>query len=144
MKFTVKSYKLTKIKNYFKTSNFFFLANTITPKNNIKTAQELKKSNINYYKLYNTLTKRILKNSIYSNYQPLINSLVMIVIPQDNTNIKPRINELIVLLCVKLNNKIYSTDQIRSTIKFYYNEDYFNLIKTSKTSLKKIELFNIN
>ena len=144
MKFTVKSYKLTKIENYFKTSNFFFLANTITPKNNIKTAQELKKLNINYYKLYNTLTKRILKNSIYHNYRPLINSLVMIIIPQDNKNIKPRTNELITLLSVKLNNKIYPTNILRLTIKFNYKDDYLNLVKTSKIALKQIELFNIN
>jgi|JI61114BRNA_FD_contig_121_56663_length_8984_multi_7_in_0_out_0_8 hypothetical protein len=144
MKFTVKSYKLTKIENYFKISNFFFLANTITPKNNIKTAQELKKSNLNYYKLYNTLTKRIIKNSIFYNYQPLINGLIMIVIPQDNKNIKPRINEFIILLGVKLNNKIYSVDQIRSIIKFDFKKDYLNLIKASKVTLKQIELFFVN
>lgn len=144
MKFTVKSYKLTKIGNYFKISNFFFLANTITPKNNIKTAQELKKLNINYYKLYNTLTRRIFKNSIYHNYQPLVNSLVMVIIPQGNKNIKPRINELITLLSVKLNNKIYSTNQIQPTIKFNYRDDYLNLMKTSKIALKQMELFNIN
>jgi len=68
----------------------------------------------------------------------------MIVIPQDNKNIKPRINEFIILLGVKLNNKIYSVDQIRSIIKFDFKKDYLNLIKASKVTLKQIELFFVN
>ena len=68
----------------------------------------------------------------------------MIIIPQDNKNIKPRTNELITLLSVKLNNKIYPTNILRLTIKFNYKDDYLNLVKTSKIALKQIELFNIN
>lgn len=144
MKFTVKNYKLTKIKNYFKKSNFLFLASTITPKNNIKTAQEFKKLNLNYYKLYNTVTKRVLINSIYHNYQSLINSLVMVAVPHKNKSIKPPISDLIILLGIKLNNIIYSTNQIHSTVKFNYNEDYINVMKTLKFTLKPTKVFNIN
>ena len=144
MKFTVKTYKLTKIKNYFKTSNLLFLPNTITQRNNIKTAQELKKLNIIWYRLYNTLTKRILKNSIHCNYQPLINSLTMSVIPQKYEDINARENKRITILSVKLNNKIYLIDQIQLTIKFDYKYDYLNTVKTLKFALKQIKLFNIN
>lgn len=144
MKFTVKNYKLTKIKKYFKNYNFFFLANTITPKNNINTAQELKKLNLNCYKVHNNLTIRIIINSIYYNYQPLINSLIMIAVPQKNESIKPHISEFITLLGVKLNNKIYSANQLNSTIKFNYSEDYLSIIKTLKISLKPTKIFNTN
>ena len=140
MKFTVKNYKLLKINNYFKNYNFFFLTNTLTSKDSIKVAQESKKLNLNYYKLYNNLTKQILMNSIYYNYQFVINGLVMIVIP--NNNIKLQTDELDTLLGVKLNNKMYLLNQFDSTIKFNYNKNYISLIKIFKMTLKSIKVFN--
>ena len=120
------------------------MANTITPKNNINTAQELKKLNLNCYKVHNYLTVRIVINSIYYNYQPLINSLIMIAVPQKDENIKPHRSEFVTLLGVKLNNKIYSANQLNSNIKFNYNEDYLSIIKTLKISLKPTKIFNTN
>ena len=146
VKFTIKTYKLSKIKKHFKKSHFFFLYNTITPKNNIKTTQELKKLDLKYYKLYNTLTRQTLKNSIYQNYQPLINGLVMLVLPRTtiNLNTLAHLNDIVTLTGIKINNKIYSTKQINPFIKFEYVKDYTNLVKTIKSSLKQLKNFSLN
>ena len=108
MQFTVKTYKHLTLKTYFKKFRFFFLYNTIIQKNNFKITQELKKLELKYCKLYNTLTVLIMYNSIYRNYISLINGLIMIVLPKITMNLNTllQFNDIVTLVGVKVNNKL--------------------------------------
>jgi hypothetical protein len=141
VKFTVKTYKHTALKICFKKFRFFFLYNTIIQKNNFKITQELKNLDLKYCKLYNTLTIIILRNSIYRNYTSLINGLVMIVLPKTTLNLKilAQFNDIVTLVGVKINNKIYSIKQINLIIKFKYKKDSLNLVKTISLSLRALK-----
>jgi hypothetical protein len=138
VKFTVKTYKHLTLKTYFKKFRFFFLYNTIIQKNNFKITQELKKLELKYCKLYNTLTVLIMQNSIYRNYTSLINGLIMIVLPTISMNINTLVQfkDIITLVGLKINNKLYSSNQINFIVKFEYIKDSLNLIKTVKLSLR--------
>ena len=138
MKFTVKTYKHLTLKTYFKKFRFFFLYNTIIQKNNFKITQELKKLELKYCKLYNTLTVLIMYNSIYRNYISLINGLIMIVLPKITMNLNTllQFNDIVTPVGVKVNNKLYSSKQINLIIKFEYLKDSLSLIKTVKLSLR--------
>ena len=119
MKFELKSYKVLKIKYYLKQNNFFFFfaIASLNLKNWVLIEQALKKSNLKYYRLINTITKKLLKKSIYKNYCLIINSLTMFVnSKQITTELKNWINleNFLSLLCVKLNNKMYSVAQLKT------------------------------
>lgn len=119
--------------------------NTITPKNSIRIMQELKRLDLNHYKLSNTMAKQILNSSIYQNYSSLISSFVMLIFP--NTTVK--INKLkyfknmVTFLGIKFNNKIYTFKNIYLETKFEFNNDYWNLVICSKFYLKPFINFQI-
>lgn len=144
MKLNIKNYKLLKTKKIFKRASFFLLYNTATPTNNIKIDQELKKLNLTYYKLHNNLTKQIFKNSIYINYQPLLNGLTILIFPKTPINLKElkKLNGILTLTGVKINNKIYPISNIESLNNLKYDKIYLNLLKTLKTSLKSIKVLS--
>ena len=145
MKFTVKTYKHLTLKIYFKKFRFFFLYNTIVQKNNFKTLQELKNLELKHYKLYNTLTVIIMQNSIYRNYTSLINGLMMLVLSKTtmHLNTLAQFNDIITLVGVKINNKIYSIKQINLVIEFKYIKDSLDLIRTVKLSLRVLKFSNL-
>ena len=144
MEFTLKAYKLSKIKNYFKEYHFFFIYNTFIQKNDIKITQELKKLNLKSSKLYNTLTKLILKKSIYQKYLSIIRGLVSLMLPKTFINLTTLaiLSETVTLLGLKINNKIYSKEQISFILKFDYSTNLLNLTKTFHVFLSFIKLFN--
>jgi hypothetical protein len=145
VRFSVKTYKHLALKTYFKKFRFFFLYNTIVQKNNFKIPQELKNLELKHCKLYNTLTIIIMQNSIYRNYTSLINGLVMIVIPKNtmNLNTLAQFNDTVTLVGVKINNKIYSINQLNLVIKFKYMKDSLDFIKTVKLSLRVLKFSNL-
>ena len=144
VKFSIKTYKLSKIENQFKHNHFFFVCNTTTTKNNIETTQKLKKLNLQPYGLYKTLTRRVFLDSIYVNHMFLINGLVMLVIPETTLTSTTllQLNDIVTVVGVKINSKIYSITQLNSLTKFKYNEDCVNLIQTLRASLKTVKIFN--
>jgi hypothetical protein len=146
VKFNIKTYKLSKIESNFRQNNFFLLCNTKTTKNNLQTTQKLKKLNLKSYKLYKTLTQRIFKDSIYGNQKFLMNGLVMLVIPEAvlTLNTLSQLNEVAAVIALKVNNKIYSIEQLNSIIKFKYNNDSANLLRTMKICLKPLKIINYN
>ena len=145
VKFTVKTYKYLTLKTYFKKFRFFFLYNTTIQKNNFKITQELKKLELKYWKLYNTLTVLIMQTSIYRNYTSLINGLVMIVRPNVSMtlNTLAQFNDILTLVGIKVNNKLYSSKQINLIIEFEYIKDFLGLIKTAKFSLRVLKFSNL-
>ena len=144
VKFTVKTYKHLTLKTYFKKFRFFFLYNTIIQKHNFKITQELKKLEFKYCKLYNTITALIMQNSIYRNYTSLINGLIMIVLPKISMNLNTlaQFNDIVTLVGIKVNNKLYSNKQVNLIIKFEYIKDSLSLIKTVKQSLRVLKFSN--
>ena len=146
MKFSIKTYKLIKIKNYLKESAMLLFYNTITPKNSIRIMQELKRLDLNHYKLSNTMAKQILNSSIYQNYSSLISSFVMLIFPKKTINLNKLkyFNSTVTFLGIKMNNKIYTFKNIFLETKYEFNKDYFNLAMLSKFSLKTLLQLKIN
>ena len=65
----------------------------------------------------------------------------MIVLPKTTLNLKilAQFNDIVTLVGVKINNKIYSIKQINLIIKFKYKKDSLNLVKTISLSLRALK-----
>lgn len=142
VKFTSKDYKIKKTQNYLKTTNLFFIFNGINQNsiNWIKTEQELKKINFNYYKIFNKTSTKIFKNSIYKNITPTINSITFFIKPILKNNIikkKMFFNmETFFFLALKMNNKIYSSNQVKYINSLNYYENKLLLYQFGVTHIK--------
>lgn len=128
MKFASKYYKTTKTKNYLKTNNLFFFFSGINQNSSdwIKTEQGLKNMQFNYYKVFNKTSIKTFNQSIYKNIDPIINSTTFLIKPTSNNIIltkKTLLNlESFVFLALKVNDKIYSSEQIKHLNALnYYN-----------------------
>ena len=96
------------MKTYFKNTHLFFLINTTTTENNIRTRQKLTKLHLESYKFCNNLTRQLLKRSLFSNYLPLIKGTMKLMkyININDFQVKLYLKKTI-LLSVVLNNKLY-------------------------------------
>jgi hypothetical protein len=91
----------------------------------------------------NTISKNTLNNSIYKNVTPLINSVTFLLKPLDNskeitrqkilTNFEPLV---FILLAIKLNNKIYSKNQLINKFSFKYKENKLLFFQFNATNIK--------
>lgn len=125
MSFDLKTYRRLKIKYYFKKIKFFFFFHgtslNITDWTSLE--QLLDKEKLKCFQILNSLMVRIINNSIFRNLKILINGLVLLL---HTTNKKltlkklNNISSLLNLLCLKLNNKIYSKKQIKNLKKLSY------------------------
>ena len=123
------------------TVNFFFFFHGASLDNEswIKTEQTLVRNKLKYYRVFNTLMIKTLKCSIFKNLITLLHGPIVLI----NTNnveltLKKlkNINPLINLLCLKLNNKIYSRKQIKNIKKLSYIENVSIFHKSMKTLIK--------
>ena len=144
MDFNLKDYQIFKLKKYFKNNDFFFLFHSA--KLNLNqwtiTEQNLKKLKLDYYKTLNGTTLKILKNSIYRNVNSIISSFVVFINPKFKTtefdldsltkNLKPSFS----LISLKLNNKIYSSAQLKGVKSLSYKKNMFNLHRSLDQHLK--------
>src|SRR5210317_1420194 len=141
MDFSLKTYRRLKIKYYLKTINFFFFFHGASLNNEswIKTEQTLVRNKLKYYRVFNTLMIRTLKCSIFKNLITLLHGPIVL-INTDNVELTLKklknINPLINLLCLKLNNKIYSRKQIKHIKKLSYIENVSIFHKSMKTLIK--------
>ena len=139
MQFNLKRYKFKKIEYFFKNQPIFFLYNStnLNFKNWIKIEQSLKKNNFKSYKIYNTLMKTFIKNSIFFNLTPLINGSIILVYTNNKNDINIQkilnIHPLFTFLCLKFNKSIYSKDQVKNMTIL----NYFKNMKILNQSLKK-------
>lgn len=125
MDFSLKTYKNLKIKSCFKTTNFLFFLHGISSKktNWIKIEQLLKTYTLSYFWVLNSLSINILKNSIFKNLVFLIQGPIFIF---TNNNRRLGLKSLenlslfIDLLCLRLNDKVYSRKQIKGLKKLSY------------------------
>lgn len=142
MKFTSKDYKTIKTKNYLKTNNLFFFFSGINQNSSnwIKTEQGLKTINFDYYKVFNKTSTKTFKNSIYKNIEPTINSITFFIKPTLNNVLlskKTLINlETFVFLAVKVNNKVYSLEQLKCVNSLDYYDNKLLLYQFGVTNIK--------
>jgi hypothetical protein len=153
MDFNTKSYQSIKLKKFFKTNDFFFLFHSAKLDLNqwTQTEQNLKKLKLKYLKLLNGTTLKLFNDSIYKNVSPVICGFVLFLNSNFKTtelqlkSVKKDLKPSFELISVKLNNKIYSTSQIKGLKTFSYKKNVFNLynsfdrhLKTSYLLTKKV------
>jgi hypothetical protein len=141
MNFNLKIYKHFQIKRYFKTMHFFcfFHGTSISNENWIKIEQIFANNNLTYFRIFNRLMINTLKNSIFKNLAVLIHGPMFIL---NNKNSKLTFKELddlsplISLLGFRLNNKVYSTRQIKNLKKTSYLKNVVILRNSIKAFTK--------
>lgn len=144
MKFNLKTYQEQKTKRYVKDSKFILLSINANQKsqNWIVTEQELLKLKLRYYKIYNKTTKKIIRNSIYSNFVNVVGSTFFFLKPADDkvhikTNMFQRLNSvLFTTLAIKLNKKVYAPTQSKTIRSFHYKKNMSVLYQFLLTNLK--------
>jgi hypothetical protein len=144
MDFNSKTYQITRLKKYFKKESLFFLFNS-TKLNLMKwtsTEQTLKKLNLDYYKFLNKTTVKTLKSSIYRNVSSNIAGFIIFInlthkhIELNVGSVLKSLKPSFALISLKLNNKVYSTAQIKGLNEFSYNKSVFNLYRVLDKQLK--------
>ena len=152
MDFNSKDYQNVKLKKKFKTNGFFFWFHSAKLDLNqwIHTEQNLKKLKLNYSKVLNGITLKLFKNSIFKNLSPIICSFVLFINPNFKTtelqlsSMKKGLKPSFELISVKLNNKMYSTSQLKGLDTFSYKKNMFNLHGSLDQHLKTSYLLTKN
>jgi hypothetical protein len=152
MDFNFKNYQIVKLKKYFKDNGLFFLFHS-TKSNLTKwtlTEQNLKKLKLNYYKPLNKTTVKTLRSSIYKNFSANITGFILFVnscykttslnLPSIIKGLKPSFT----LVSLKLNDKVYSTTQLKGLNDLSYNKSVFALYKVLDRQLKMSYLLTTN
>jgi hypothetical protein len=145
VKFNFKEYQRQKTKQYLKNNNFILLSVNANQKsqNWVTIEQELCKLKLDYYKIYNKTTKKVIKNSAHKNIANMISTTFFFLKPRDNQKIlvKTDIFNLLglisfTLLGIKLNKNIYSTLQLKNVISFHYRKNTSILYQCIITNFK--------
>lgn len=142
MSFNLKDYKWLKIKYYFKKVNFFFFFHhaALDNENWIKVEQAFFDYKLQYYRVFNSLILNVLKVSIFKNLTTLIHGPIILLNSKIDKLTLKKINDnavIINLLCLKLNNKIYSNKQIKNLIEFSYEKNIYLFYKLLNHFVKK-------
>lgn len=145
-----KKFKIQKFKKHLQNKEFllFFQANKLSQKDWLKTEQIFKKIKVKYYKAFNSTTSNTFKRSIYSNYSVIVNNFFIALEPTFKTTvlkknfINKEIKLLFILLSLKLNDKIYSSDQFKRLTDFSYNKFVFKAYKSFEKYSKITNIFN--
>ena len=144
MDFNSKDYQSVKLKKIFKTNDFFFLFHSAKLDLNqwIQIEQNLKKLKLNYSKALNGTTFKLFKSSIYKNLSPIIGGFVLFIGSDFKTtelrltSIKKELKPSFELISVKLNNKLYSTSQLKGLNMLSHRKNIFNLHRSLDRYLK--------
>lgn len=157
MKLCSKTFKLKKLNFLLKKKKlilFFNLIN-INTINWINIEQKLKKNNILYYKIYNTLALLLIKNSLFKNIKFLINSTIIFFSPyyyeKTFSFIIKKVLDISHLylncLCIKVNNILYYASQLNNIVSFKYIKNIFIFFLYLKNILKfliSVKFFILN
>ena len=145
MQFNLRSYQITKTKQYLQKNNFllFSIGANQNSQNWIAIEQNLHKLKLNYYKTYNNTTVKTLKNSIYKNALNTVNSTFFLLKLQQNSKLLTRNNLintlnsiLFTVLAIKLNKKVYVVAQSKNIKSFDYKKNLSVLYQFFITNLK--------
>jgi hypothetical protein len=117
MIFNYKQYKVIKVRGYFRVNKNFFAVACANKRSSIwlKIKQNLSKLELNYCKIENKSTNRVLKRSILKALRHIINGPIFFFKSSDNLqmlqktwlvdNLEPFVFNMLIL---KFNNKVYS------------------------------------
>ena len=152
MDFNLKKYRVLKVKKKLKKSELIFFFNSAKIKSNkwIKIEKQLKKLKLEYYQIFNNTTLKTIKNSIYTNINQIVSGVILLIKPIHKSTqielkvIKKFLDSLFVLLCIKLNNKIYTTTQLKNLNTLSYKKTVFNFYGNLERSLKTSNKLTIN
>ena len=151
MKLKLKKFNALKTMSYFYSHRllFFFQGVNLKAKSWLKIEQSLYKKSLNYFKLKNSVVCFNLKNSIFRNLIPLINSTNFIMnidlLKSLNINLNKltKLDSVFYLTLVKLNNKLYSFSNNFKMVDLNYKKTMdrfvFLLLKLSKFFLLNIK-----
>ena len=141
MDFNLKNYKTIKIKKNIINSKFLVLFNISKP-NFEKWAniqKKFTKIKLKFYQIHNKTVIKLLTNSILCNSTNLISSLTLFSTPKhlstelEIKKVEKQLQPLFIFLFIKLNNKIYYINQVKTLNAFSYNK----VIKNFYTQLNK-------
>lgn len=117
MKITSNTYKKHRFKDVLKSNQFLILCNYSLYDNAkwLKIEQSLKKKNCSFYRLNNSLTKKVLKNTIYYHLNTVLSGNILIIKTKDIQSVDFILKNFPVYL-VKKSDKLYTFNQL-STLK---------------------------
>jgi hypothetical protein len=154
VKFNAKNYRINKTKNYIKTNNLLFLTNGVNKNSNdlTHTEQTFKKISLKYYKVFNKTTKTALNDSIYNKANNSINGITFLIKQRTNekrnllksTVVKDLKFLLFILLAIKLNNKLYSANQLNESHSLNYMDNKLLMYQLGVAHLKRFNAFNLS
>lgn len=145
MEITTKNHKLLKTKNAIKTNNLILIFNGINQNydNWVISEQKLKSLNFKYYKVFNKITRKIIKESVYYNTLPAINGVTILITQNSKKKKLIKISDLnqfnlllFVLIALKLNNNIYSANQLKTLNSTQLKKNNLIFYQYSITNLK--------
>ena len=147
-KIVFKKFELKKTINKIKDNRivFFFHSNDLDSADKLKLDQNLKQKNFKLIKIKNNLFKIISKDSVFNYQRNLVKGSMCILYQNDNTSIDKQFKNILkidpnlTLIAIKLNNKVYSKNQLNkiNTINYLKNLKVFAKIlnKVFKTPYK--------
>ena len=142
MQFNFKNYQSKKVVTYIK-KNFliFSIGANQNSKNWLLIEQNMQKLNFKYYKTYNNVGRKIIKNSIYKNFKHTLYSTFFFIKKKNKNTIKK--NDITTLhfslfpiINFKLNKKIYSIKQCEKISSFNYKKNVLILLQFIVTNSK--------
>lgn len=115
MKLNTKEYQKIKTKEYLKKNQLFFFLNGVNRNSNDwrKTEQSLVTMGFMFFKSFNKITNKELKNSTFKNLKEIINGPTFLMKPKSKAQLSRDVllskfcPLLFILLAIKINNKIY-------------------------------------
>ena len=113
MKLNTKEYQKIKTKEYLKKNRLFFFLNGVNRNSNgwRKTEQSLAAIGFMFFKSFNRITKKELKNSTFKNLKEIVNGPTFLIKPKAQLFRDVLLSKfcplLFILLAIKVNNKIY-------------------------------------
>ena len=143
MKLKLNNYKITRLKHFIKTIKLsvFCHVTSLNAKNWLKVKQFLIYETLNFQRLYNILIKNIIHKSVFKNFIGLINGSIFCI----NIQIKKdfffflkkflKINSELTILCIRINNRMYSIVQFINIKNLNYIFNIFKLYKVFKNLL---------
>ena len=143
MKF--KLYKFFKIRNLFKKNKFFliFFCNKYKFSDLIKIRQNLKKINLNAYKIDNSILINLIYKSIFLNFKSIFTGSSLIVFVKKNVKFLKNLNKTfsLFLISIKLKNKIYTFSQLKNINNLCFLKNSFELKNTIKFLILNLLIF---
>lgn len=144
MDFNSKTSQRIKLKKLFKTNDLLFLCHSAKSDLNqwIQIEQSLKKLKLKYAKFLNSTTLTLFESSIYKNLNSIICGFLLFIRPEYRTTqidldyIRRIFKPLFELVSVKLNNKVYSSSQLKGLKSFSHRKNMFNLHQSLDRYLK--------